>query len=405
MVHDVPPTAHTRAPGNVEASPAPTAAHPPTAPTPSPIAVVREEDTGSLASAFTRGWRAFKGVAPVPLDDRMRPTVRAPRSALVDAARDDGGKPAFPWRRILQWTVPVLILAWFIASRFGSVKTVLPLFFLWPLLTMVSAAIARRGGHVSLAVRERMAHASMLRAGRCAACGFALRDLQVHTDNCVVCPECAAAWNRDRWRVTAPNASTLAARGVDCVVTRHVAQQVDDRGAILSDVMRWRPRWFKDAQARAQASPGDSRMNAFLAQGRVEMRRTLIRMLVERVSIAALIMAGVILLVPEPDARVYLSVMGVAALLIMIVVTTYKAQFRVDLRSVALRNALCPECGELLDMAPTRQFDGCIQCPTCACAWKVDDAGAPVARDRKTAILAPPAAAAHPTSASPNAAP
>ncbi len=37
-----------------------------------------------------------------------------------------------------------------------------------------------------------------LDAGRCAGCGYELKDLTPEGDGCVVCPECHAAWRADR---------------------------------------------------------------------------------------------------------------------------------------------------------------------------------------------------------------
>lgn len=34
--------------------------------------------------------------------------------------------------------------------------------------------------------------------GHCAACGYSLSDLNPEADGCLVCPECNAAWRRDR---------------------------------------------------------------------------------------------------------------------------------------------------------------------------------------------------------------
>lgn len=34
--------------------------------------------------------------------------------------------------------------------------------------------------------------------GRCAGCGYELRDLPIEDDGCIVCPECNAAWKSER---------------------------------------------------------------------------------------------------------------------------------------------------------------------------------------------------------------
>ena len=37
-----------------------------------------------------------------------------------------------------------------------------------------------------------------LQHGKCAGCGYALRDLPTEDDACIVCPECSAAWKAER---------------------------------------------------------------------------------------------------------------------------------------------------------------------------------------------------------------
>ena len=106
----------------------PSPSYPPTtAPTPS-IPVERREDAPSLPllGGINRTWRKLKGAPPVPLDDRGQVIQRVDRSSLADVMREDGVKVGFPWRRFFQWFVPVIITVWFFASRYTTIKTVLP---------------------------------------------------------------------------------------------------------------------------------------------------------------------------------------------------------------------------------------------------------------------------------------
>lgn len=373
-------------------------AHPPTTPptttSPSigPIPVERTQDAppqgGSLIAAFSRGIRAFRGAPPMPHDDRGRPIQRQERRALVEALSEEGVRAPFPWRRVIQWTVPVIITVWFVASRYASMKTVLPIFFVWPLVTTMAAARARRGDNIPLVLRERMADASLLRAGRCAACAFSLRDIEIQEDGCVVCPECAAAWNRDRWRVAIADAPKLAARGVECAVTKErAANQVDDRGAVLAEPMMWKPKWLRTRQID-RTTPQSSSLDRLLSQGAAASRRKLAWILIP---LAIVAVAGTMLLIDAAGGTISVAPEVLVALLgfcaIFALILRYKAQFTVDVRAIALANGACPACGGEIDPHTSRDFDGCVTCAACASAWRFDATGQPMTRHRRRATF------------------
>ena len=328
----------------------------------------------------------------MPLDDRGRRIQRQERRVLVEALCEEGIKAPFPWRRVIQWTVPVIVTVWLIASYFTSLKTVLPFFFFWPLMTTISAARARRGENIPLVLRERMADASLLRAGRCAACGFSLRDLEVHEDGCVVCPECAAAWNRDRWRVSRADAPKLAVRGVECAIKKErAAKQVDDRGAVLPEPIMWTPKWLRAMKADGTlARPAT--FDQLVAQGRAASRRKLAWILIPLAIVTA---AGTMLVIDAAggtgavEPEVLLALLGFS--MILALVLRYKAQFTVDVRTIALANSVCPVCGGQIDGQSPRDFDGCVACGECASAWRLDAAGKPLKRHKRRATFESPA--------------
>lgn len=48
-----------------------------------------------------------------------------------------------------------------------------------------------------------------IRAGRCPACGYGLDELLPEQDDCVVCPECGAAWRAGDLRYTSDQTSVI----------------------------------------------------------------------------------------------------------------------------------------------------------------------------------------------------
>jgi uncharacterized Zn finger protein (UPF0148 family) len=375
-------------------------AHPPLAPLASGVPLqaapaAGDEMPSSPIAAANRAWRRFKGAPPIPLDDRGNPIRRAERATLVDAMRDEGVKVAFPWRQFFQWTVPIILLAWFVASRFAAIKTVLPLFFVWPLISLISAARSRRGDNVPLALRERIADGSMLRAGRCAACGFSLRDIEVRPDGCVVCPECAAAWHQDRWRVWRDDAPALAGRGVSCTVKSvSAARQVDDRGALLTEPMTSRPKWLKAmlTQSRNEMTKEGTPPHraSFITALRAARRQTLIWTLIP----ATLLILAVAAIIVAANTDVLFTIapflalgVGVAAIATVMIVR-HRGLVSVDVRTLALTHNVCPACGESIDPAAPRDFDGCVRCASCAGAWRFNALGQPAKRHRAKATFA-----------------
>lgn len=372
-------------------SPADLPTHPPTAPLAARVAApaARDDVPPSPIAAANRAWRRFKGAPPISLDDRGDPISRAERATLVDAMRDEGVKVAFPWRQFFQWTVPIILLVWFVASRFAAVKTVLPLFFVWPLISLISAARSRRGDNVPLALRERIADGSMLRAGRCAACGFSLRDIEVRADGCVVCPECAAAWHQDRWRVWRDDAPALAGRGVSCTVKSvSAARQVDDRGALLTEPMTSRPKWLK-AILKQPAAARPARLTPFLNSLRTGRRRAMLWTIVPAMG---MLLGGTMILVATGasvvDVAPILSLVLVIIILLVIFIARYSAHTYVDVRTIGLSHNVCPACGGSIDPAAPRDFDGCVRCASCASAWRFNALGLPAKRHRSKATFA-----------------
>lgn len=141
-------------------------------------------------------------IGPRHQDDRGRP-VRL--LALGSHSRDAGGLKSFAgevWRRFRQGNGAIAIGAGmtlvgiFVAASLAA-RDVLPLMFFSPVgstLVLLLAMAALGCGH---AWRQwpHWVRDTHLQSGRCPACGYGLSGQNQHADGCVVCPECASAWN------------------------------------------------------------------------------------------------------------------------------------------------------------------------------------------------------------------
>ena len=201
-----------------------------------------------------------------------RSSARAPRRTPRRELLDDRGKPITPVdnaellvtispssrvRTMLYRHVGLICSAYLIGGyvfRGGS----LPYLILISVLT-ISNLLALVLRPAKDPIGSQRCIPTLVRAARCGACGFTLRELAVHADNCVVCPECAAAWKRDRWVVQDAQADVRSATSAVASLQRGSVSDfpeklVDDRGAILAHSMLWRPRWSKDLRKRLKTA-------------------------------------------------------------------------------------------------------------------------------------------------------
>lgn len=343
--------------------------------------------TTASRRGVTRAWRTLKGAPPAPLDDRGREVLRVEQATFVANMRESGlnvGRPY--WTRILRWGLPALVIALILGSFVPALRPSIPLMLLPPVLTILIVTQSRRGENVPLALRERLTTASLLRAGRCAGCGFGLRGLE-GPEGLVTCPECGAAWHCDRWRIEHDATDSLATRAIRYDFRmQNAADQVDDRGALLDAPMTPRPRWLKGAMADKSSPP--THLAPFLAARRAAMRQVISWV---AIPLVLFLFAGVaIAITATTDLSAYLPVLIAFFLgfgIIIIVVMKHVGRAHVDVRTLALTHAVCPACGGSIDPAVPRDFDGCIMCKCCASAWRYDELRKPAARHRARATF------------------
>lgn len=331
---------------------------------------------GSLGNAFRRAFRAMRGEDPVPRDDRGTPITLESRIDLINTVVRERNQ----WSQ-LRWVWILLFPAYIIGLWVWRGATPQMLATAAPALIVVLVVLLTRGGRTS--VRTNIA--SLLRAARCGACGFPLTDLPVHRDGCVVCPECASAWQSARWSSRSQATDTLAERALAQNLQRgDIERRTDDRGALVSHPMVWKPKWRNDvgwSLIRVPNADHDRAFKAFNAEARRAASRARRPFLL---IVGAFLLLSVIVIVANGDDALFALPTGAIMLVLSGVIIPRRVRTRVDVRAIALNNSLCPSCGELLDVAQPRQFDGCIQCAKCAGAWKVSGPAAQHAGDGDT---------------------
>lgn len=332
-------------------------------------------------------------------DDRGQPVTLGDLSALRSAIYNH--KPPFPWRRLFAWTIFGVKGSWMLLSLFDAIAPKFSMFFIGLLFPLLPFIAWRRAGRAATITDDQVSCSTLVHIGHCGGCGFPLHELAPAPDGCVTCPECGAAWHRDRWRRQRPDAVSRAQKRIDAPPQRHSDRsKVDDRATPLASSLVWEPSWYGtllDRFTRDTIAPEHWKAASdFYAECSAELRRLRIRYtlwcLGGMCGLMAMTWAAGIS-TESPDVYVLIILMTLIALAFAV----FTAKSNIDTRSVALGHSLCPSCGEVLNLTQPRQFDGCIQCAKCAAAWKM----APTSENPH----AGDANRHHPTSASPSAAP
>lgn len=240
-------------------------------------------------------------------------------------------------------------------------------------IILVSRVMARRRVSRELA-------ATAVAEGLCGSCCYGLRDIPVDADGCVVCPECGAAWMKQRitrpyWlgSVRSRAEGGRAGKGwlVRFVTATPPPSQLlgpDDRGRFVSVV-----------DSRLLLLSNERRDELGIARCR-ELRRMLRRvgavprMLVSLApgAILAMLMLGLFTQLREPD--IALRVVLLAGTLLFGAVTAgvnLGHGFYSPRRAarVLASKGLCASClHDLEELAP--ESDGCVVCPECGASWR-----------------------------------
>lgn len=198
------------------------------------------------------------------LDDRGEPLALPPHRELAN-------RLGVRWVSAIFWIFALTLLAlWLIYSApLGTSPLSLQqsIFF----FTMALVIPLARMSLASLNTSRLTPLAAQLTAhGVCGACGYDLRACGVQADGCVVCPECGAAWHRDRFvlgekpKLESPSLRALVKKGH---VTKDWHEAADDRGMLLDQHLRWPPCWLGTGKAPPELE------ERFVAAARMRIRR------------------------------------------------------------------------------------------------------------------------------------
>jgi hypothetical protein len=202
---------------------------------------------------------------------------------------------------------------------------------------------------------------------RCGACAYNLHETAPEQDGCVVCPECGAAWHRDRFTLAEKDAAA------DAFVAKIVAWSTtsytfDDRGVPTIEPTHWPTRWFRKETAphgisselrryHEQSWARGARIGVYVgaAMWVLSMSMFMISQHQERSFVGMAIVVGILL--------------GVLAVVVWKVVSQEVLRRRMR-GAVIDRFGVCLACGDTLPADAPPTFDGCVACRACGRAWK-----------------------------------
>ncbi|MDX2146416.1 MAG: hypothetical protein SFZ23_02750 [Planctomycetota bacterium] len=196
-------------------------------------------------------------------------------------------------------------------------------------------------------------------------------------DGCAACPECGAAWHRDRW--TMENQDVTARADIDKLPTHDFELGYklicDDRGVPIAMQTFSLGSW-----TRSSAVDPESR-DRVLAEARITRARHIRWALAVAVPTWIALMIWVSLVRPPPYADYWrtLTLIGVVTALIIALLAYFVSRTEVPAaaaRALILRHGACPSCGARLPILNQRDepptFDGATPCRNCGRAWKLN---------------------------------
>lgn len=219
----------------------------------------------------------------------------------------------------------------------------------------------------------------LVEEGICAGCTYPLEGLAENADGMLVCPECSAAWRRDRVIRFAPIARNATSRTVRGEVSHFLWQMRKgaDRRGIRDD--RDSPRAviaFRTIRKVRAAVADDHRARIGAA---VKIPRPKGRLM--RLAVAGLFILVVVIIIDtiqtsmRMGGRMTLAFIPLAFValfqLVMIGAILFSDFGRASkiVRREFLKHDLCPCCAaDLLGRTP--ESDGCTTCPDCSAAWR-----------------------------------
>lgn len=325
-------------------------------------------------------------------DDRARPFALAPNAIL-------GGNI---WTRtplgvhLRRWGFITIIIAFAIWSLLRQplelptgaqwIKLLIALFFVLA-CRIISKRLHREREWVSPIASLLAAH------GRCGGCAYRLDEILPEPDGCRVCPECGAAWHKDRHVFTAqlntPATSTLSTPPPlanqlqrDIATDPFVAKTLgsrdtasrpkldDDRGVPMDHPWSWPPKWLGRRSADVVL---EAKLRLIAKDTSAKVTRRLILFLPLGTVIGAAITTTIVTLSsyefdPAPLVIVPLIFLILAVAVFKLLSDT--AIERATRREAVRQLRMCCNCGHALPDGPPKTFDNCTPCTHCGRAWK-----------------------------------
>lgn len=205
----------------------------------------------------------------------------------------------------------------------------------------------------------------------CGACGYGLGAIEPEADGIAVCPECGAAWHRDRWTMEgldARESKDLLKLIEGNPFGKMGTSAIDDRGVPIEPAQGFYPRWVRGFSVPAEVRKEVRDQLRQVGAGRVVVFN----------AIALPLWAGAIALMMLSNAPLPRDWWGMLVLFTLVTGLLYvlllylavkSAVSSGRIRATALEVGRCPNCGETLGSGRV-EFDGCEVCSKCRRAWK-----------------------------------
>jgi hypothetical protein len=329
-------------------------------------------------------------------DDRGRPFALAPNAIL-------GGNI---WTRtplgvhLRRWGFITIIIAFAVWQLLrypmqlptGAqwIPLLFPLLFGWGWL-FISKRLNREREWVSPIASLLAAH------GRCGGCAYRLDEILPEPDGCRVCPECGAAWHKDRHvftaQLNAPATSTLSTPpplanqlqrdiATDPFVAKTLGSRQsashpkldDDRGVPMDHPWSWPPKWLGRRSADVVL---EAKLRLLARDTTAKVRRRLLRFIPILAIIGAAITTPIVTLSADEFSLLPLLIVPLIFLILAAAVFTVLSDTAIEraTRREAVRQLrMCCNCGHALPSDPPKTFDNCTPCTHCGRAWKEAEA-------------------------------
>lgn len=239
----------------------------------------------------------------------------------------------------------------------------------------------------------------IVRAGRCAGCGYRLAELDADGDGFIVCPECGAAWRADRMSISRASGDAAARRAVRVSLRPAVrlpafSVRVDHRGRPMNCALYRPPKRAKSEYAERCSTASREILNPVRAKG---------LLLMCALTAAAIVLVGRMAYIfaenltgPLWPVLAYLPPIAFLLLAALLFHRGDSLVRRSAIEECTLAKGLCPSCWELLAGLPA-EADGCTLCPECGAAWRLTSAASAPAPARHSRPSPAPAHSAAPT--------